>query len=63
MSWQSTLNAILGVALALYSIARWQLGPEGFDTFWTALLGGIVASIGALWSILYQPARSGGATT
>ena len=55
MLWQSTLNIVLGGALTLYATARWQIGPAGFETFWTALLGGIVASIGSLWSILYRP--------
>lgn len=62
MSWQSTLNMIIGVVLALYAVARWQVGPVGFETFWTALLGGIVASIGALWSILYRPTETSGPT-
>lgn len=62
MPWQSTLNIVLGTALALYAVARWQIGPADFETFWTALLGGIVASTGALWSILYrQPEESPGA--
>jgi hypothetical protein len=58
MSWQSTLNTVIGVALALYAVARWQVGPAGFETFWTALLAGIVVSIGALWSILYKPTET-----
>jgi hypothetical protein len=63
MAWQSTLNTILGAALTLYAVARWQIGPAGFETFWTALLGGIVASIGSLWSILYKPGDAKAAGT
>jgi hypothetical protein len=55
MVWQSTVNVVLGALLLLYAGARWYFGADTLETFWTALLSGIVISIGALWSVLYRP--------
>jgi hypothetical protein len=55
MAWQSTLNVFLGALLLLYAGVRSYFGADNLETFWTALLSGIVISIGALWSVLYRP--------
>jgi hypothetical protein len=58
MAWQSIMNIVLGLGLALYAGARWYFSDVGLDTFWTALLIGILSAIGALWSVLYRAQAS-----
>lgn len=54
MAWQTTLNIVLGVVLALFAGARMYFGDAALSAFWIVLLTGIAVATGALWSILYR---------
>ena len=58
MAWQSGTNIVLGLGLALLAAARVWLGVSAAASFWIVLLGGIMAAIAALWSMLYRSADS-----
>lgn len=54
MAWQTTLNIVLGLSLALFAGARMYLGDVAIGAFWVVLLTGIAVATAALWSILYR---------